>query len=121
MWYRSGYLVWLQWSMWGTVGLWANDICFSAVPVGQDLAMCPDSGIYGLENSVALSGVKLKRALPRVTPPPGFKGEASLFWAKDVLNHQIKQFISVSGYMLMINRQIRGGLLSNLQQTTSID
>ena len=46
--------------------------------VGQHLGVGPDGSVQGLEQRVALSGVKLKGALPRVTPPPGLEGEAGL-------------------------------------------
>ena len=57
-----------------------------AGPVGHHPVVGPDGGVQRLEQRVALPGVELKGALPRVTPPPGLEGEGALgFGARDVL------------------------------------
>jgi len=93
---RSGrHLVWLLRCVQGPAsgGLWAVEVCPSAVPVGQHLAMQLDSRVQCLEQRVALSGVELKGALARLTPPPSLKGEAGLFLGpKEVLNDHYVQY-----------------------------
>ena len=65
----------------------ASELGVTAGPLGQHLGMGLDGGVQGLEQRVALSGVKLKGALARSTPPPGLEGEAGLLGGERGFNN----------------------------------